>query len=197
MMFVSLSTSIHIYLGSVCVVQQHNFCMWLIYSEWLCLSILCWCFTYLFKARPLLRRIQQKTKGWSGTDMEGKKENWLVRSKQRATAIFSKKEGDVNLAFHVGLRGTNHDPGLLLEPSLRPLSYSLPHFYMPSTSSPLHPCITPSSQLSFWHLLIPRPLTPGNLLSQPWPFSFSFPSLCLADHHYPLSFHCLRPRKTV
>lgn len=64
-------------------------------------------------------------------------------------AIFSKKEGDVNLALHISLRGTNRDLGLLLEPSLRPRSYSLPHFYMPSTSSPLRRCINPSSQLSF------------------------------------------------
>lgn len=77
---------------------------------------------------------------------EKREKNWLVRSKQKQKAIFSQKESNANLAFPAGLRGTNCDLRLLLEPSLRPLSYSLPHFYMPSATSPF---ITPSSQLSF------------------------------------------------
>lgn len=101
----------------------------------------------------MLRRTQQqKTKGLSGVDMEKKNNNWWVWGKQKAKTIFNLQ------------RGTNRDLGLLIELSLRPLSYSLPHVYTPPPPPP---------QFSFWHLLIPRPLTPGNLLSQP--FSFSFP----------------------
>lgn len=46
-------------------------------------------------------------------EAKGEENNLLISSQHKATTSFTK---NANLAFYVGLRGTNHDPGVTVRP---------------------------------------------------------------------------------
>lgn len=92
-------------------------------------------------------RIIRSSHGREGE--KGEEQNWLVSSQHKATTSFTKKAKNVILAFHPRLRGTNHDPGLLLDPQSEtfiifptPLPHAL--YLSPTTPASPHPPSFPS-----------------------------------------------------